>query len=118
MNVLVDKMVQEGLIEESAARGIYGALAKGEPPARAFAAAGLAEEELLRFLAREFRCPYIELETCSFSREFLSQFPARVLLEKHVIPLDSGNGASVVINSLHALGLAVHHAMTAVRGPQ
>jgi len=99
MNVLVDKMVQEGLIEESVARGIHGLLAKGEPPGRAFASAGLAEEELLRFLAREFRCPYVELETCSFSKKFLSQFPARVLLDKHVIPLDSGNGDLLTVTS-------------------
>ena len=99
MNVLVDRMVQEGLIEESAARGIHGSLAKGDPPARAFAAAGLAEEELLRFLAREFGCPYVELETCTFSKEFLSQFPARVLLDKHVIPLDSGNGDLLTVTS-------------------
>lgn len=99
MNVLVDRMVQEGLIEESAARGIYGSLAKGEPPGRVFAAAGVAEEELLRFLAREFQCPYVELEKCSFSKKFLSQFPARVLLDKHVIPLDSGNGDLLTVTS-------------------
>jgi len=99
MNVLVDRMVQEGLIEASAARGIHGLLAKGEPPARAFAAAGLAEEDLLRFLAGEFRCPYVELDKCSFTKAFLSQFPARVLLEKHVIPLDSNNGDLLTVTS-------------------
>ncbi len=99
MNVLVDRMVQEGLIEESAAREIHGLLAKGEPPTRAFAVAGLTEEELLRFLAGEFRCPYVELEKCSFTKKFLSQFPARVLLEKHVIPLDSNNGDLLTVTS-------------------
>ena len=99
MNVLVDRMVEEGLIDESAAREIQGLLAKGEPPARALAACGLAEEELLRFLAREFRCPYVELEKCSFSKDFLGQFPARVLLDKRVIPLDSGNGDLLAVTS-------------------
>jgi type II secretion system protein E len=99
MNVLVDRMVQEGLIDESAARGIHGSLAKGESPARAFTTSGLPEEELLRFLAREFGCPYVELENCSFSKQFLSQFPARVLLDKHVIPLDSGNGELLTVTS-------------------
>jgi type II secretion system protein E len=99
MNVLVDKMVQEGLIDETAARGIYGLLAKGEPPGRAFATSGLDEEELLRFLAREFKCPYVDLETCLFSKTFLAQFPARVLLDKHVIPLDSGNGDLLTVTS-------------------
>ena len=99
MNVLVDKMVQEGLIDETTARGIYGLLAKGETPVRAFTACGLAEEQWLRFLAREFRCPYVELEEHAFSKKFLSQFPARVLLDKHVIPLDSGNGDLYTVTS-------------------
>ena len=99
MNVLVDKMVQEGLIDETTARGIYGLLAKGETPVRAFTACGLDEEQWLRFLAREFRCPYVELEEHAFSKKFLSQFPARVLLDKHVIPLDSGNGDLYTVTS-------------------
>jgi len=99
MNALVDKMVKGGLIDESAARGIQARLSKGEHPARAFAASGLPEEELLRFLASEFQCPYVELDECSFSRTFLAQFPARVLLDKHVIPLDAGNGALLTVTS-------------------
>ena len=92
MNVLVDKMVQEELIDESAAQGISGLLASGEPPTRAFGACGLAEEPLLRFWTREFGYPYVELEQRSFSKKFLAQFPARVLLEKHVIPVEEADG--------------------------
>lgn len=99
MNVLLDRMVEQGLIDQAAARSVQGLLAKGELPVRALAACGLAEDELLRFLAREFRCPYVELEQYSFSKEFLAQFPARVLLDKHVIPLDSGNGDLLTITS-------------------
>jgi general secretion pathway protein E/type IV pilus assembly protein PilB len=92
-------MVRQGLIEESAARGIRGLLASGEPPTRAFAACGLAEEPLLRFWASEFGCPYVELEQRSFSKEFLSQFPARVLLDKHVIPVSEASGEVLVVSS-------------------
>ena len=99
MNVLVDRMVQEGLIDDSAARGLSGLLASGEPPARAFAACGLAEEPLLQFWKRQFGYPYVELERCSFSREFLAQFPARVLLDKHVIPVEGTNGEVLVVTS-------------------
>ena len=99
MKVLVDKMVEEGLIDESAARGVLGLLAKGELPTRALLASGLAEDTLLRFLAREFQYPYVELDKCSFSKKFLAQFPARVLLEKHVIPLDEGNGDLLTVMS-------------------
>jgi general secretion pathway protein E/type IV pilus assembly protein PilB len=99
MNVLVEKMVQQGLIDESTARGINGLLAKGEPPTRAFAACGVAEEPLLRFWTREFGYPYVELEQRSFSKEFLGRFPARVLLDKHVIPVEGTDGEVLVVTS-------------------
>jgi len=92
-------MVQQGLIDETAARGISGLLASGEPPTRAFAACGLAEEPLLRFWTREFGYPYVELEQRSFSKKFLAQFPARVLLDKHVIPVEGADGEVLVVTS-------------------
>ncbi len=88
MNALVHRMLDQGLIDESAARGISGLLAKGEPPTRAFAVCGVAEEPLLRFLARELGLPFVELEPRTFTREFLAQFPARILLDKHIMPVE------------------------------
>jgi len=99
MNALVNRMVKQGLIDESAARGINGLLASGEPPTRAFAACGLAEEALLGFWTREFGYPHVELEHRSFSQEFLSRFPARILLEKHVIPVEGDDGEVLVVTS-------------------
>ncbi len=99
MNTLLDKMVQQGLIDESAARGIQGLLAAGEPPTRAFAACGLAEEPLLRFWSEQFDCPYVEMDQCVFSKEFLAKFPARVLLDKRVMPVEDGDGRVLVVTS-------------------
>ncbi|MDT8303147.1 MAG: type II secretion system ATPase GspE [Sedimentisphaerales bacterium] len=99
MNVLVDRMVEQGLIDDSAARVVLGLLAKGEPLTRALLTSGLAEDALLRFLADEFQYTYVELHKCSFSKEFLAQFPARVLLDKHVIPLDGNNGDLLTVMS-------------------
>ncbi len=99
MNALVNKMIKQGLIDESAARGINGLLASGEPPTRAFAACGLAEEMLLDFWAKEFSYPHVELENRSFSKEFLSRFPARILLDKHVIPVECDGEVLVVTNN-------------------
>jgi len=99
MNALVNKMVKQGLIDETAARGINGLLASGEPPARAFATCGLAEESLLDFWMREFGYPHVELENRSFSKEFLSRFPARILLDKHVIPVQGDDGQVLVVTS-------------------
>ena len=86
-------------MDETAARGLSGLLASGERPARAFAACGLAEEPLLHFWTRQFGYPYVELEQCSFSKQFLAQFPARVLLDKHVIPVEGTNGEVLVVTS-------------------
>jgi type II secretion system protein E len=96
MNALIERMFEQGLIDEPVARGIRELLAKGEPPSRAFAAGGLAEEPLLRFLARELGFVYVELEQRTFTKEFLAQFPARTLLDRHVLPLESDNGQCLV----------------------
>jgi len=99
MHTLVDRMVQQGLIDESAARAVNGLLAAGESPTRAFAACGLAEEPLLRFWSDQFDWPFVELEGRSFSRKFLAKFPARLLLEKRVIPIEEDGDAVFVVTS-------------------
>lgn len=99
MNTLVHRMLDQGLIDESAARGISGLLAEGEPPARAFTVCGVAEEPLLRFLGRELGLAFVELEGRPFTREFLSKFPARVLLDKHVLPVQGDNGDLLAVTS-------------------
>ncbi len=99
MNVLIDRMLGQGLIDESTARGIDELLAEGEPPARAFAVSGISEESLLRFLSRELGLPFIELEGRAFSKGFLSQFPARLLLDRHIMPVESETGELLVATS-------------------
>jgi len=99
MNAIVDRMLDQGLIDESAARGISGLLAEGEPPTRAFAVCGVADEPLLRFLARELGLAYVELEPYTFTREFLAQFPARILLDKHIIPVQGDDGGWLAVTS-------------------
>ena len=99
MNALVDRMRQQGLIDESAARGVDGLLATGESPTRAFAAYGVAEESLLRFWSGQFDWPYVELEHRTFSKEFLARFPARILLEKRVIPVEEAGDGVLVVTS-------------------
>ncbi len=96
MNALIDRMVEQGLMDEAAARGVRDLLTKGESPSRAFAAGGLAEEPLLRFLSRELGFAYVELEQQTLCQEFLAQFPARILLDRHVLPLDGNNGQCLV----------------------
>jgi len=99
MKALLDRMLDQGLIDESAARGITGLLAEGEPPARAFAVNGIAEETLLRFLARELNLTFVELEHKTFSQEALARFPARILLEKHIMPIAGEHGELLAVTS-------------------
>ena len=99
MDALIDRMLDEGLIDESTARGIGSLLADGEPPARAFAVGGVGEESLLRFLAREFDLPYVELEARTFSKDFLARFPARLLLDRHILPVESETGELLAVTS-------------------
>jgi len=99
MNVLVNRMVDQGLIDESAARGISGLLAEGEPPSRAFTTCGVADEALLRFLAKELGLAFVELDRQEFSKEFLGQFPARILLDKHIMPVKGDDSELLAVTS-------------------
>jgi type II secretion system protein E len=99
MNALVTRMLDQGLIDESAARGIDGLLTEGQPPTRAFAVHGVAEEPLLRFLARELGLPFVELEHRTFSKEFLARFPARILLDRHIVPVEGEHGELLAVTS-------------------
>ena len=99
MTALANRMLEQGLIAAAAARGVSDLLSQGEPPARAFAACGLAEERVLQFLSRELQLPYVELEQRSFSKKFLVQFPARIILDKHVLPVDDENGALLAVTA-------------------
>ena len=99
MNTLVDRMVEQGLIDDATARTVSKLLASGEPPARAFATCGIAEEKLLRFWSDQFDWPYVELERCAFSKAFLARFPARILLDKRVIPIENGDNEVIVVTN-------------------
>ena len=48
----------------------------------------LSEEQLLRHFADELQCPYFEtLDGYSSSKELLSKFSPRILLERHIAPI-------------------------------
>jgi len=97
MNAIIQKMRQEGLLDEQAAANVEGLLADGKSLDEALlSAGGLAEERLLRYLSDEFHVPYVDLGTFQPDRAFLSQFPARVLLAHRLLPLSQENGVVTV----------------------
>ena len=98
MTDLVAKLVQDGVIPAENAERLRALIAEGAPLDEALSTTdGVPEERRLRSLAAAFRVPYAELEEQHPSREFLSRFPARVLLEHHLLPLrDEEDGALLV----------------------
>lgn len=50
----------------------------------------------LRTLAAHFDQPFIESVDAEASRDFLQQFPARILLQHHLVPLREENGSVLV----------------------
>jgi len=99
---IVQKMRDESLLDDQSAERVNAHLAQGMPLDEALLShSGLSEEQTLRFLAGEFQIPYIDMEECRPSREFLSQFPARILLEQKVLPLEGNHGSlRVAVGSL------------------
>src|SRR5437867_8518383 len=58
-----------------------------------------SEEDVLRWLAREYGLSYTTLEDVEPDRQLLSLFPARVLLKEELLPLRRVNGSVEVATS-------------------
>lgn len=58
-----------------------------------------AEQEVLKWLAREYGLPYTDLEEIEPERELLTLFPARVLLKHALLPLRRNGGTVEVATS-------------------
>ncbi|MFO1475609.1 MAG: type II/IV secretion system protein [Verrucomicrobiota bacterium] len=58
-----------------------------------------SEEDVLRWLAREYGIPYTTLEDVEPDRQLLSLFPARLLLKEELLPLKRINGTVEIATS-------------------
>ena len=88
MTELLNRMHREGLLDELGRQRIQSLVAQGQPVDEALlAGSGAPEERVLRLLAEEFGVPYVDLEHQQPTREFLAEFPARILLERHLLPI-------------------------------
>jgi len=96
---VIEKLLQSSeVLDEHAAVRIREHLGQGKSLGEALLLSGIAEGPPLRFLANELGLAFVELDGRTLSKEFLSQFPARVLLERHVLPLQDEQGLFVVIH--------------------
>ena len=124
MNDVLARLISEGLLDAEKARQVTEAAAAGKPLDDALRAVnGVSEEKILRSLAAYFDVPFIDLEKeggkYAPSKEFLAKFPARILLDRRIMPLaPNGDGVAIVTSRIFdnggldelrlATGLDVH----------
>ena len=111
LSELLEKMVADRQLSASDARSLAahtGSL--GNAPVR-------SEEEVLRWLAKEYGLAYTALEDVEPDKEVLSLFPARILLRDELLPLRRVNGTvEVATSKLFApQGLDTLRSMTGLR---
>ncbi len=95
---VVDKLLRSDVLDEQAALQVREKLNRGRSFSEALRLAGVAEERPLRFIAEVLGLAYVELENQTLSKEFLSQFPAKTLLDRHILPLQDERGLLAVTN--------------------
>jgi type II secretion system protein E len=91
MNDVLKTLQRDGILDDAAAKRVADACAKGTLLEDALREAA-PEDKVLKSLAAHFEIPYVELGEVAVSKEFLAKFPARVLLNHHLLPLKEENG--------------------------
>ena len=100
MNDVLTKMKRRGLLTDETVRQTESLIAQGQSLddalLKAVGATGSAEDELFRALSAEFAIPLVDLEANPPSKEFLAQFPTRVLMAHSLLPLEERDGVVIV----------------------
>ena len=100
MKDIVATLLDQSVVDRGAAERIRALAAEGKSLDEALLeGAGLPEDALLRRLAAEFGVPYVDLEATPPSKDFLSRFPARVLLKHRLLPLQGPGGVTLAVSS-------------------
>ena len=104
---IVATLEQRGLLSEESARlvrqhvaegkALDDALAGGVIPSNGHPAA--EQIQILQFFSDQFLMPFIDLEGVTPPKELLAKFPARLLLEHHLLPLREEGDAILVVTS-------------------
>ena len=111
LNELLDRMVAARQLSASDARSL------AQQPNGIGNAPIQSEEDVLRWLAKEYDLAFTSLEDVEPDKEVLSLFPARILLKDELLPLRRVDGAVEVATSklFAAQGLDTLRAMTGLR---
>lgn len=104
MKQVLAKMVDEGLLDAERAEQVTAAAAAGKPLDDAIRGVnGAPEDKVLRFLAAYFDVPFVDLEKdgekYAPTKEFLGKFPARILLDRRLMPLTQEGDTVTVVTS-------------------
>lgn len=100
MNDILQKMTAQGLLDQYTANLVSDRMAAGDSLEHALiSGSSLSEEQILRFLAKEFHYPYLDLEEFNPSKDFLTKFPAKILLKHGVLPVEEDNGTLLVASN-------------------
>src|SRR5947199_10037935 len=108
---LLDRMVEAKQLSAMDAETLAQEVRQGSKPTPQ------TEEEVLRWLAKEYDVAYTALEDVEPDRQLLSLFPARILLKEQLLPLRRTNGTvEVATGRLFATqGLDALKTMTGLR---
>lgn len=109
MEELLERMVETRKLSAMDAETLKRTATNGNAPK--------TEEDVLRWLAKEYGLEFTDLEGIEPDRELLSMFPARVLLKEEILPLRRVNGTvEVAVSRLFATsGLDVLKSLTGQR---
>ncbi len=91
MNDVLTILSRDGVLDAVALAKVQDDVSKGHLLEDALKNAA-PEEKVLRALATHFEVPFVEMGEFTVSKEFLSKFPARVLLDHHLMPMSEENG--------------------------
>ena len=111
MEALIERMIQSKQLSSTDAEALLRA------SERSGGGVVQSEEDVLRWLAREYDLVYTDLSDVEPDRQLLSLFPARVLLKHEMLPLRRVNGAvEVALSRLFATdGLDTLRMLTGMR---
>jgi len=98
MEEVLKVLLAQGVLDGAAAGVVREALGRGKTLEEALFAAA-PEERVLRALGAHFEMPFADLANYTASKEFLTKFPARILLQHHLLPMSEEKGLVAVATS-------------------
>jgi general secretion pathway protein E/type IV pilus assembly protein PilB len=98
MNDVLTILARDGVLNDSSLAQVQQDLSNGTLLEDALKKAA-PEDKVLRSLATHFEVPFVELSEFTAPKEFLSKFPARVLLDHHLMPMKEEDGVVSIATS-------------------